>query len=155
MASTLAKDVLKIARRIEYASIFPPNTLDEMQKSILTFDEVQKNEQGSLRLVDAQAEGGWGASGTAVENTVEVPTIPKTNKGLKFDAAAQELKVISDEFFKLRNHNFQYKSVMKGIKDDVKAFRKAADDSEEVASTLAKDVLKIARGIEYACIFPP
>jgi taurine transport system permease protein len=24
----LAKDVLKIARRIEYASIFPPNTLD-------------------------------------------------------------------------------------------------------------------------------
>ena len=52
VASTLAKDVLKIARRIEYASIFPPNTLDGMQKSILTFDEVQKNEQGSLRLVD-------------------------------------------------------------------------------------------------------
>ena len=100
-------------------------------------------------------KGGWGASGTAVENTVEVPTIPKTNKGLKFDAAAQELKVISDEFFKLKNHNFQYKSVMKEIKDDVKAFRKAADDSEEVASTLAKDVLKIARRIEYASIFPP
>ena len=39
VASTLAKDVLKIARRIEYASIFPPNTLDVMQKSILTFDE--------------------------------------------------------------------------------------------------------------------
>ena len=79
----------------------------------------------------------------------------KLDKGLKFDAAAQELKVISDEFFKLRNHNFQYKSVMKEIKDDVKAFRKAADDSEEVASTLAKDVLKIARRIEYASIFPP
>jgi taurine transport system permease protein len=44
---------------------------------------------------------------------------------------------------------------MKEIKDDVKAFRKAADDSEEVASTLAKDVLKIARRIEYASIFPP
>ena len=50
-----------------------------------------------------------------LENTVEIPTIPKTKKGLKFDAAAQELKVISDEFFKLRNHNFQYKSVMKEI----------------------------------------
>jgi len=112
-------------------------------------------EQRSKRLIEAQAEGGWGASGTAVENTVEVPTIPKTNKGLKFDAAAQELKVISDTFFKLRNHNSQYKSVMKGIKDDVKAFRKAADDSEEVASTLAKDILKIARRIEYASIFPP
>ena len=42
VASTLAKDVLKIARRIEYASIFPPNTLDGMQKSILTFDEGSK-----------------------------------------------------------------------------------------------------------------
>ena len=42
VASALAKDVLKIARRIEYASIFPPNTLDDMQKSILEFDEVQK-----------------------------------------------------------------------------------------------------------------
>jgi taurine transport system permease protein len=115
----------------------------------------ETSEQRNKRLIDAQAEGGWGASGTAVENTVEVPTIPKTNKGLKFDAAAQELKAISDEFFKLRNHNFQYKSVMKKIKDDVKAFRKAADDSEEVASTLAKDVLKIARRIEYASIFPP
>ena len=63
---------------------------------------------------------------TAVENTVEVPTIPKTNKGLKFDAAAQELNIISDEFFKLRNHNSQYKSSMKEIKDEIKEFRKEA-----------------------------
>jgi taurine transport system permease protein len=112
-------------------------------------------EQKNKRLNDARAEGGWGASGTAVENTIEVPTIPKTNKGLKFDAAAQELKVISDEFFKLRNHNSQYKSAINKIKDEVKKFRKQANDSQEVASTLAKDVLKIARRIEYASIFPP
>ena len=112
-------------------------------------------EQKNKRLNEAKAEGGWGASGTAVENTVEVPTIPKTDKGLKFDAAAQELKIISDEFFKLRNHNLQYKSSIKKIKDEVKQFRKNADDSQEVASTLAKDVLKIARRIEYASIFPP
>jgi len=115
----------------------------------------ETQEQRNKRLIDAQAEGGWGASGTAVENTVEVPTIPKTDKGLKFDAAAQELKVISDAFFKLRNHNFQYKSAMKEIKDEVKKFRKEADESREIASTLAKDVLKIARRIEYASIFPP
>ena len=54
----------------------------------------ETSEQRNKRLQDAQAEGGWGASGTAVENTVEVPTIPKTDKGLKFDAAAQELKVL-------------------------------------------------------------
>jgi len=112
-------------------------------------------EQKNKRLIEGEAEGGWGASGTAVENTVEVPTIPKTDKGLKFDTAAKELKVISDEFFKLRNHNSQYKSAIKKIKDEVKKFRKQANDSQEVASTLAKDILKIARRIEYASIFPP
>ena len=112
-------------------------------------------ERKNRRLIEAKAEGGWGASGTAVENTVEVPTIPKTDKGLKFDSAAQELKIISDQFFKLRNHNSQYKTAMKKIKDEVKKFRKEADSSQEMASTFAKDVLKIARRIEYASIFPP
>ena len=52
ISSSLAKDILKIARRIEYASIFPPNTLNDMQASIINFDNVQKKEQGSLRWVD-------------------------------------------------------------------------------------------------------
>jgi taurine transport system permease protein len=137
--------------------------ISELTKKINELSiEFQKNdypyealEQKNKRLKEANEEGGWGASGTAVENTIEVPIIPKTNKGLKFDAAAQELKLISDQFFKLRNHNFQYKSAMKEIKDEVKKFRKEAGDSREIASTLAKDVLKIARRIEYASIFPP
>jgi len=112
-------------------------------------------EQKNKRLKEANEEGGWGASGTAVENTVEVPIIPKTDKGLKFDTAAQELRVISDEFFKLRNHNFQYKSAIKEIKDEVKKFRGEANDAQEISSALAKDILKIARRIEYASIYPP
>ena len=46
------KDIKKLVRRIEYASIFPPKTLDELEKSIRAFDEVQKNEQGNLRIID-------------------------------------------------------------------------------------------------------
>ena len=46
------KDIKKLVRRIEYASIFPPNTLDELEKSIRAFDVVQKNEQGNLRIID-------------------------------------------------------------------------------------------------------
>ena len=137
--------ISELAKRIDQLSI-------EFKKKDYPYET---GEQKNKRLIEAKAEGGWGASGTAVENTVEVPTIPKTDKGLKFDVAAQELKKISDNFFKLRNHNFQYKAAMKQIKDEVKKFRKEADDSQEVASTLAKDVLKIARRIEYASIFPP
>jgi len=47
------KDIKKLVRRIEYASIFPPKTLNEFEKSIVAFDEVQKNEQGGLTVIDA------------------------------------------------------------------------------------------------------
>ena len=66
-------------------------------------------EQKNKRLNEAKVEGGRGASGTAIENTVELPTMPKPDKGLKSDDAAQVLKIISDDFVKLRNHNLQYK----------------------------------------------
>ena len=42
ITSSFAKDILKIARRIEYASIFPPNTLKDMQASIVNFDKSSK-----------------------------------------------------------------------------------------------------------------
>jgi len=46
------KDIKKLVRRIEYASIFPPNTLDGLENAIRDFDIVQNNEQGNLRTID-------------------------------------------------------------------------------------------------------
>ena len=107
------------------------------------------------RLEAAKQEGKWGASSTSIDNNVEIPFIPKTRKGLKFQTAASELNIISDEFFELKNHNSQYILALDNIKKEIKQFRSEIDDSEDVASTFAKDVLKIARRIEYASIFPP
>jgi len=121
----------------------------------ISYPPIKSVEEENKRIEALKKQGGWGASGTAVEQTVEIPMIPETKKGLKFDAAAQELKIISDEFFKLRNHNPEYKSAMKEIKDEIKTYRSELDDSQEIASILAKDILKIARRIEYASIFPP
>jgi taurine transport system permease protein len=118
--------------------------------------EAEKNE----RLKAVSEQGGWGIttvrSGTgSIENTIEVPLVPETNRGLKFQAAAEELKIISDEFFKLRNHNSNFKTAIKGLKNEIKVYRKSLDDTEEVASTYAKNIVKIARRIEYASIYPP
>ena len=137
--------ISELADKIDQLSI-------EFQKKDYPYET---SEQRNKRLQNAQTEGGWGASSTSLDNKVEIPTIPKTDKGLKFDAAAQKLKLISDEFFKLRNHNFKFKSAIKKIKSDIKIFRQEANDNEEIASTLAKDILKIVRRIEYASIFPP
>ena len=126
---------------------------EDFQK--VSYPPIKSIEEENKRIEALKTQGGWGSSGTAVEQTIEIPIIPETKKGLKFDAAAQELKIISDEFFKLRNHNPEYKKVMKEIKDEIKEYRSGLDDTHEIASTFAKDVLKIARRIEYASIFPP
>ena len=112
------------------------------------------------RLKAVNEEGGWGITkvdaGTgSIENTLEVPLVPATDRGLKFHAAAQKLNLISDEFFKLRNHNPQFKSKIKELKSEIKSYRKNLTDSEEVASTYAKNIVKIARRIEFASIYPP
>ena len=126
---------------------------EDFQK--ISYPPIKSIEEENKRIEALKTQGGWGSSGTAVENTIEIPTIPETKKGLKFDAAAKDLTLISEDFFKLRNHNAQYKSLMKEIKDGIKKYRSELGDTEEVAAALAKDVLKIARRIEYGSIFPP
>ena len=115
----------------------------------------EKSEDETKRIELAKQEGNWGASSTSLDNAVEIPSIPKTKKGLKFQAAAAELNLISDEFFELRNHNEQYDSALENLKNEIKEFRSKFDDSNEITSSFAKDILKIARRIEYASIFPP
>jgi len=120
----------------------------------------ETEQEANERLKAVGEQGDWGIikvqSGTgSIENTIEVPLVPETKRGLKFDAAAKELQIISDEFFKLRNHNPQFKDKIKELKDEIKAYRKNLDDTQEVASTYAKDIVKIARRIEFASIYPP
>ena len=115
----------------------------------------ESSEDEFKRVESANKEGEWGASSTSLDNSVEIPFIPKTKKGLKFQTAAEELNIISDEFFELRNHNPQYTYALENIKTGIKKYRSEIDASNEIASSFAKDILKIARRIEYASIFPP
>ena len=101
---------------------------EDFQK--ISYPPIKSIEEENKRIEALKTQGGWGSSGTAVENTIEIPTIPETKKGLKFDAAAKELTLISEDFFKLRNHNPQYKSLMKEIKDEIKKYRSELDESE-------------------------
>ncbi len=120
----------------------------------------ETEEELNKRLQAVKEQGNWGittvSAGTGtIENTFEVPLIPSTDRGLKFNAAAEELKIIDEEFFKLRNHNPQFKNSVKKIKDEIKAYRASLKDSEEMASNYAKNIVKITRRIEFASIYPP
>ena len=115
----------------------------------------ESTEEEEKRIQEANQEGTWSASSTSIENTIEIPSIPKTKRGLKFQAAAEELNLISDEFFELRNHNAQYRNAYDNLSKEIKDFRSNLNSSDEIVSSFAKDILKIARRIEYASIFPP
>ena len=115
----------------------------------------ESTEEEEKRIQEANQEGTWSASSTSIENTIEIPSIPKTKRGLKFQAAAEELNLISDEFFELRNHNTQYRNAYDNLSKEIKDFRSNLNSSDEIVSSFAKDILKIARRIEYASIFPP
>ena len=57
----------------------------------------ETGEEKNERLKAVSEQGGWGITtvrtGTgSIENTLEVPLVPGTNRGLKFHAAAAELK---------------------------------------------------------------
>ena len=144
------------------------NKIKEMTEEIKLLSSNFQKKDYPFETEDEKAErqkaiseqGGWGittvSAGTGtIENTIEVPMVPETDRGLKFHAAAIELKIINDKFFKVRNHNPQFKNSIKQIKDDIKSYRKSLDDNEELASTYAKNIVKIARRIEYASIYPP
>ncbi len=129
---------------------------ENFQKSDYPFES---EEAYNERQKAVSEEGGWGivkvSSGTgSIENTIEVPLVPATDRGLKFHTAAQKLNLISDDFFKLRNHNPQFKEKIKELKDEIKSYRKDLD-SEDLSSTYAKNIVKIARRIEFASIYPP
>ena len=120
----------------------------------------ETEEELKKRLQAVKEQGNWGittvSAGTGtIENTFEVPLIPSTDRGLKFSTAAEELKIIDEEFFKLRNHNPQFKNSVKKIKDEIKAYRANLKDTEEIASNFAKNIVKITRRIEFASIYPP
>jgi taurine transport system permease protein len=148
------KNLLETKTKIEIKKITSHiNKLTEEFKKI-TY-ETETIEEENKRIEDVKKQGGWGSSGTALDNKAEIPAIPSSKNGLKFDRAAKELLLISDEFFKLRNHNPTYKNEINEIKDEIKKYRSELNESQEVASIFAKDILKIARRIEYASIFPP
>ena len=117
--------------------------------------ESETVEEENERIESVKKQGQWGSSGTALDNKAEIPATPVSKTGVKFDKAAKELLLISDEFFVLRNHNPTYKNAINEIKDEIKEYRSELSASEEIASVFAKDILKIARRIEYASIFPP
>ena len=103
-------------------------------------------------LAQALAQPGWG------ETSVELPPLPMTDRGRKFDAAGVALEDIARAYREIRNDGPQLTARLKNIESRIQGFVVDADAPEEVVNAGAdfvKDLLKIYRRIDDGRIFPP
>jgi len=107
------------------------------------------DEEENKRIEAVKKQLGWGATG------MEVPPLPESKIGLKFHTAAQELNLISDEFFAMRNHHSEYLRLLKEIRDQIKEYKNALNDDQDLEMRYIKEIKKLGQRIEYESIFPP
>ena len=107
------------------------------------------DEEENKRIEAIKKQLGWGATG------MEVPPLPESKVGLKFHTAAQELNLISDEFFSMRNHHSEYLRLLKEIRDQIKEYKNALNDDQDLEMRYIKEIKKLGQRIEYESIFPP
>ena len=134
------------------------NTINELTNRI---NELKENfpkdsypprlsdEEENKRIEAVKKQLGWGATG------MEVPPLPESKVGLKFHTAAQELNLISDEFFAMRNHHSEYLRLLKEIRDQIKEYKNALNDDQDLEMRYIKEIKKLGQRIEYESIFPP
>jgi taurine transport system permease protein len=99
----------------------------------------------------ATAQPGWG------EGHIELPPLPITERGRKFEAAGEEMEAIAKDFGALRNKSPQVVKRLDALKERYKAFKiDATDNADAVAESQAfiKEVEKIFRRIDDGNIFP-
>ncbi len=95
-----AREVSKIYGRVTRSNIFPANILDPVEQSVVRFEEVQKKEQGSLKIIDTLLFPGGTvvASGQTCSEQGSGRWLPKPTDTLK-------------EFLHLLDPNQGYKNV--------------------------------------------
>ncbi len=114
-----------------------------------SYPTIRGTESDKERINSLKKQAGWGATG------MEVPPIPESKRGIKFDSAAKELNKISDKFFEIRNHNSEYLRRVKVFRSRVKRYKSSLNESQEQEAILIKEISKLEKRIAFASIFPP
>ncbi len=115
----------------------------------VSYPPAKSIEEENKRIEALKKQLGWGATG------MEVHPLPESKKGLKFHSAAEVLNEISDEFFSMRNHNPEYLKLLKEIREEIKEYKNALNDNQELEMTYIKEIKKLGQRIEYESVFPP
>ena len=106
----------------------------------------------ATRHAQGLAQSGWGAS------SIELPPLPITDRGRRFEAAGLEMASIAKDFAKIRNKSPRLLEALEQLKSRYKNFS-ISDAGEPQAQAahraLLKQIDKIYKRIDDGKIFPP
>ena len=94
----------------------------------------------------AAAQPAWGESST------EIPMLPETERGRKFDAVSGDLATISSDFTSIRNKSPEFEQEVDELNVRIDALRESADPR---VAELAKELNKILKRVDDGTVFPP
>jgi len=113
------------------------------------YPPVMSAEAENERLALLAKQTSWGETG------MEIPPLPETERGLKFDAAAKELEAIAEAFFEIKNDNEEFLAQFAKVKSGIKAFKDRLSDEQELEQDYIRQISKIAGRLSRSKIFPP
>lgn len=146
--SMASSDNLDAATESAIADI--ANRINEVTGKLQSPDYPGEPDPAALEKGLAQA--GWGRS------TTEVPTLPATPLGFKFDAAAQELRVIVKEFAAIRNTSGNFEENLTAVNAQLAAVKDSPDPLErgaqDIRDRFVKNLGKMAKRIDDGKLFP-
>ena len=122
--------------------------------NILTND-IQKEDYPNYQslneeeIEELRKQSSWGATG------MEVPFLPVTKRGIKFDAAAKEMNLIVNEFLLIKNNNPAFLEKTKTTKEEINNYRDSLLDSQAVEKEYIREIGKIYARVNRSNIFPP
>lgn len=104
----------------------------------------------------AKAQPGWGDTGK------EIPVLPTTPLGYRFAAIADEIKIITKDFSKLRNTNSHLLTQISEINSRIKTAKASSEANlnlseaeQETRSKLYSQLNKMVKRIDNGSIYPP
>ena len=102
-------------------------------------------------LAEAMNQPGWGESST------EIPPLPKTDRGRAFDAAAQIMEQIADDYGKIRNNSPEITAMIDEIKQRLENFvidESGTDTTFQRRKEVLSQINKISKRVDDLRIFP-
>ena len=113
------------------------------------YPPIKSTEEENERIELLKNQPSWGETG------MEIPPLAETKIGLKFSAAAKEIKLITKDFFQINNDNPVYLAQIEKINNGIRSFKNSLNDDQELEKDYIKQVSQIAGRLSRGKIFPP